>query len=240
MSGFRLNPALDRTALSARFAAHGRVRVRGFLAGDGAERLQRHLAAREDWKQLIGGEEKVFELDRATREGFTAERRGALDAAVYAAAQDGFQFRYESVRVPDEPAARATMNDPLGRFACWMAGEEALDFLRAVTGDRAIAFADAQATGYAPGDFLTGHDDAVAGKSRRAAYVLGLTPVWRVEWGGLLLHHLADGTVAGEVPAFNTLDVFRVPQVHSVSLVGDAAGMRRLSVTGWLRERSDR
>jgi Rps23 Pro-64 3,4-dihydroxylase Tpa1-like proline 4-hydroxylase len=29
----------------------------------------------------------------------------------------------------------------------------------------------------------------VAGKNRVAAYVLNLTPRWRVEWGGLLMFH---------------------------------------------------
>ena len=101
-----------------------------------------------------------------------------------------------------------------------------------------VAFADAQATAYAPGDFLTGHDDAVGGKKRLAAYVFGLTPVWRVEWGGLLLFHGSDGDVdAGLAPRFNTLNVFAVPQTHSVSMVTRAAPSRRYSITGWLRAR---
>ena len=110
--------------------------------------------------------------------------------------------------------------------------------LRDVTGEDRIAFADAQATAYAPGDFLTGHDDAVGGKKRLAAYVFGLTPVWRVEWGGLLLFHGSDGDVdAGLAPRFNTLNVFAVPQTHSVSMVTREAPSRRYSITGWLRAR---
>ena len=85
---------------------------------------------------------------------------------------------------------------------------------------------------------LTAHDDEIAGKKRHAAYVFGLTPQWKTEWGGLLLFHTADGDVAhGLLPRFNTLNIFKVPQLHSVSMVNEAAAYRRYSITGWLRSR---
>jgi SM-20-related protein len=113
-----------------------------------------------------------------------------------------------------------------------------VDFLRVVTGKKGIDFADAQATAYGPGHFLTAHDDEVAGKQRHAAYVFNLTPVWRVDWGGLLLFHGADGHVSrGFTPSFNALNIFAVPQPHSVSMVAPFAANRRYSVTGWLRGR---
>ena len=103
-------------------------------------------------------------------------------------------------------------------------------------GEAAVRFADAQGTAYSPGDFLTGHDDAVEGKNRYAAYVLGLTPVWREEWGGLLMFHPG---AAGEgqflIPGLNRLSLFAVGQQHSVSLVSRATPVRRYSITGWLR-----
>jgi Rps23 Pro-64 3,4-dihydroxylase Tpa1-like proline 4-hydroxylase len=37
------------------------------------------------------------------------------------------------------------------------------------------------------------------------------------------------------MPKFNTLDLFAVPQQHSVSMVTPAAPVRRYAVTGWLR-----
>ena len=117
-----------------------------------------------------------------------------------------------------------------------MSTDRVRDFLRTITGSAEIEYADAQATAYAPGDFLTVHDDAVEGKFRRAAYVFGLTPVWRLEWGGLLLFHGSDGHVdCGWVPTFNTLNLFKVPQLHSVSEVTQAAAYRRYAITGWLR-----
>lgn len=212
------------------------MRIADFLDPASAGALHADLRGRDDWRQVVNSDDKVFDLDRATRAAFTREQAAAFDASVYAGAREGFQFRFESIRVPDEAVARAASADKLAEFATWMSTGEARDFLRVVTGGADIAFADAQGTAFSPGDFLTGHDDEVAGKGRRAAYVLGLTPVWRLEWGGLLLFHDDPDTVSeGWGPSFNTLSLFAVPLTHSVSLVTPSAAFRRYSVTGWLR-----
>lgn len=233
---FAINPQLDVKSIADEFAARGRVRIGGFLSRESATFLHTMLRERSDWLQVLNSGEKLFELPRATRAAMTAAQSSALDETVYAGAREGFQYRYESIRVPDDATARRASTDPLAAFALWMSRPPTLDFLKAVTRQRQIRFADAQATAYAPGDFLTGHDDAFVGKNRHAAYVLGLTPVWREEWGGLLLfHQRAPDGIEGLCPRFNSLDVFRVPQLHSVSEVSRAAAYRRYSITGWLR-----
>jgi Rps23 Pro-64 3,4-dihydroxylase Tpa1-like proline 4-hydroxylase len=233
---FRLNPKLDRRALAVQFATTRRVQIADLLTPDAAEGLAAEMRNRQDWKQIVNSGGKVFDLDRATRAAMAPEQRDALDSAVYAGARRGFQHRYEAIRVPDERTERAQLNDPISRFAMWLSEGEAREFLRDIVGESGIAFADAQATAFAPGDFLTGHDDDVQGKGRVAAYVFGLTAAWRVEWGGLLLFHGSDGNVDGGLtPRFNTLNIFAVPQMHSVSEVTRAAPYRRYSITGWLR-----
>lgn len=235
---FALNPDLDVEALARRFAIGRRLSIPDFLAGDAAMTLHRHLRAREDWRQVLNSGEKLFELDRATRAAMSPEQGQQLDAAVFKGAREGFQYRYETIRVPDDGAARRAIDDPINAFAAWLSEGETRYILRHITGADDVAFADAQATAYAPGDFLTGHDDDFAGKSRRAAYVFGLTPVWRIEWGGLLLFHDQEGrAVQGLPPMFNTLNLFAVPQLHSVSMVTPAAAHRRYAITGWLRAR---
>ncbi|WCT72437.1 2OG-Fe(II) oxygenase family protein [Sphingomonas naphthae] len=234
--GFALDPSLDGDRLAARYAAEGVVVIDGWLAGDGAARLHADLRGRGDWRQIVSsGDTGGYELDRATRAGMSEAQRAQLDTAIYAAARYGFQYRFETIRVPDDEAARAAEGGLLADLARFLSGGAVRDLLRRITGAEDIAFADAQATAYSPGDFLTGHDDAVAGKNRRAAYVLGLTPQWRTEWGGLLLFHGQDGRVRGIEPGFNRLSLFRVPQMHSVSEVTRAAAYRRYSITGWLR-----
>ena len=235
---FRLNPALDAATLAADFAANGRVQIRDFLVDEDAAALHSEMRRREDWLQIVNSGDKVFDLDRSTRGGMSREQLEALDQAVYAGAREGFQHRYEAIRISDSESEREGSDDLFARFALWLSGGEARDFLREVIGRTELDFADAQATAYAPGDFLTGHDDAVEGKNRLAAYVFGLTPKWRAEWGGLLLFHDSDGDVErGLLPRFNSLNIFAVPQLHSVSLVSRAAPFRRYSITGWLRKR---
>lgn len=235
----KLNTTNDPAALARAYARTGHLRVRDLVSPDYAEQLSRSLREREDWRQVISssGGARVVELDRATRAAMSAEQRAQLDEAIYAGARGGFQFRYEALRVPDGEAERARSDDPLARFAEWMSGGEMRAFLRVVTGEEAIDFADAQATAFAPGDLLTGHDDVVDGRKRHAAYVFGLNPTWRPEWGGLLLFHRDEERVEGYAPSFNTLDLFRVGQMHSVSEVTRATPFRRYSITGWLRSR---
>lgn len=234
---FRLHEAIDADALAADYARTGRATIAPFLDAEVAEALHRLLRERGDWRQVVNsGAERIFELDRPTRAAMSPEQQRALDEAVYAGARHEFQFRYETVRVPDEDAARAAADDLLFAFARFMSSGAARDLLRKVTGDTAIRFADAQATAYSPGDFLTRHDDAVEGKNRSAAYVFSLNPLWRIEWGGLLLMHDETGHGAEAlVPGFNRLNLFRVPQLHSVSEVTRASPYRRYSITGWLR-----
>lgn len=233
---FAINPALDPALLGRVFQQTGRVHVRQFLAGDGAERLQAHLRGRQDWRLVVNQQDKLFELDRAAQAALTPAQREQLDSAIATAARHGFQFCFETVRVPDAESERAADLAPLSQFARFMSSEPVLDFLRIVTDRRDIAFADAQATAYGPRHFLTAHDDEVAGKHRAAAYVMGLTPEWRIDWGGLLMFHGRDGHVEEALtPSFNALNLFAVPQPHSVSYVTPFVPNRRYAVTGWLR-----
>jgi Rps23 Pro-64 3,4-dihydroxylase Tpa1-like proline 4-hydroxylase len=231
---FRLNPDLDVDALRTAYVRDRRVRVYSLLA-DGAVELFRHLEQRREWVHLISTEKGVLELDREARARLTAEQWAEIEAGAHERCRTGFQYRYQALRVPDE-AERGGPNDLLSSFSEFLQSPPMLALLAAVTGHSDVVFSDGQATAYGVGDFLTGHDDDVAGKSRLAAYVFGLTPGWRLEWGGLLLFHGdKERTAEAIAPRFNTLDLFQVPQQHSVSIVTPAAPHRRFSVTGWLR-----
>ncbi len=227
-----------RAALRAQYEADGLVRIASFLPEQRAAALHRELRERSDWTRVFNSGDKLFELDRAAQAALLdAERRSELDEAIYAGARGGFQYRYETIRVPDDEAARRASADPLARLALDLSDGGMREMFRDITGAADIRFADAQATAYSPGDFLTGHDDLFSGKERRAAYVLGLTPVWRIEWGGLLVMHgqVEEDGARAFAPLMNVLTLFRVPQMHSVSEVSRAAAYRRYMVTGWLR-----
>jgi Rps23 Pro-64 3,4-dihydroxylase Tpa1-like proline 4-hydroxylase len=233
---FSLHPSIDPERLGASFARERRVQIAPFLSDDCAAVLRHHLEAREDWRLVLNAGEKTYEIDRAGQAALSPQQREELDRRVLASASREFQYRFESIRVPDGQAERGRRATLLDRFASFLSSPHVIALLRRITGSGDIDFADAQATSYGPGHFLTLHDDDVAGKGRRAAYVYGLTPEWRAEWGGLLLFHDSGGDIErGLTPAYNVLNIFAVPQAHSVSYVAPSAPRPRISVTGWLR-----
>jgi len=236
MTELTISPDLDCKALAAQFAAQRWVQIPGFLADDGADVLLDHIASREDWMRTWNEGGETRDVSRDLFDAWPEDKRRAYEDLSTADARDGFQYRFENIRVPEIAEKRARRTDPLTSFVKLMSGK-ALDLLRAIMDDETVNFADGQAVAYARGDFLTGHHDDIDGKNRRAAYVFNMTREWRAEWGGLLLFHGDDGHISrGLVPMFNVLNIFAVPQHHSVSEVTRAAGdARRYSVTGWLR-----
>lgn len=233
---YRINPALDAVALAEAFRAKGRLHIPDFLVEADADRLLAELDGSHAWTLMMNQGDRLFQIDRSMQAGFTDEKRAKVDEAVYAAARDGFQFRYESIKAPLGDADRAANSSALNSFARFLSSDGALPLLRSITGAADISFADAQATCYGPGHFLTAHDDDANDQDRRVAYVFNLTREWNVDWGGLLtFHDNGSRVVESFVPAFGALNLFTVPQLHSVSYVSPFAGRLRYSVTGWLR-----
>lgn len=219
-----------------RLRSTGRAQLTDLLTEASADHLRRE-AETVDYNIVTRRSTGHVDLPAAWLASLEPSRRQALGEAVQAAATDEFQYLYDNHPIHDlaEAGAAAPVWADLVTF---LNGEAFLGLMREVTGEPRIALADAQLTRFRKGHFLTSHDDTAEGKHRYFAYVLGLTPSWRIDWGGLLAFHGADGNVAEAfTPRFNTLNLLRVPQPHSVTQVALSAGADRISVTGWLRGR---
>ena len=233
---FALNPSLDVDAAARTYRAGGHVQIAPFLAEPCAQALRAHLDARADWRRdlrLPGGRRSSFAPEELA--ALSPAQRQALRALAAPREATGFRFAYESIGIVDHAGRRAEPGTPLDDFAAFLSAPATVDLLRRIVGEPAIAFADAFASRYGPGDFLAIHEDVREGVARIAAYTFGLTREWRPEWGGLLLFHDAGGDVVrGLVPRWNALNLFAVPADHSVSEVASFAPAPRLSITGWL------
>ena len=226
----------EEAALAERLARTGRVQIPDVLTEGSARGLLD--AARDAAFQTVtlGGKGHV-DLPAAWLESLTPAQRADMGRVAQEAATDRFHYLYDNYPLWDLNEA-GTLAAPWTDLVAFLNGEAFLDVARRITGEPRIAFADAQLTRYRRGHFLTAHDDGVEGKNRYYAYVLNLSPQWRTEWGGLLMFHSDEGHVSEAfLPRFNTLNLLRVPAVHSVSQVALFAGDDRLAVTGWLRGR---
>jgi Rps23 Pro-64 3,4-dihydroxylase Tpa1-like proline 4-hydroxylase len=227
---FELNKGLDPLRLAESYREHGRLQITNFLSEDSADALHRELSGSQDWRLAVNRGEEIRHFGLEEVAAWPDERRKLLDRAVTMGGRFGFQFRYDVIRTDQ------TSGPLLSALAGFLSSPELVDFMRIVTGASDIAFADAHASRYRPGHFLTTHDDHADTMGRRAAYVLNLTPMWRPDWGGILqfYDHLGN-IVRGFTPGYNQLNIFKVPQPHSVTWVTPLAAEPRYAVTGWLR-----
>ena len=230
----RLSPALDVAALRMAFEARRRLHIPGVLDPDSAGAVVAAMEAFDEWKVSVSAGGEFFELPLRGRVAAEPGKQGWIDGARVDGAEPRMQYIFDTRRLDMEP--EDAPRDAVSEVPEFLNGPDFLAFVRGVTGDGRIDFADAQATRYRPGHVLTGHDDAAEGKNRLYAYVLNLTRDWRADWGGVLAFEGADGHIEeGFAPAFNALNIFAVPMRHAVTQVASFAPRDRLSITGWLR-----
>jgi SM-20-related protein len=235
-----LASGLDVERIASVYAEAGRVHIAPALGQACAERALRCLVQETPWQLHLNEGDKPINLQGAGFERLPESDRAQFLNRVYASAARGFQYLFNSYPISDAHARREHPELYLMRVFEFLNSAAFLDFARRVTRAPTITYVDAQATLYRPGHFLTRHDDKIARKGRIAAYVLNLTPRWVADWGGILQFIDRDGHIAeGYTPAFNALNIFRVPQPHAVSYVAPFAGAGRYSITGWLREMRD-
>ena len=230
-----LAPGLDVEAAAARLAATGRTRLAG-LIGEATDTIHAAVTDRDMvWMRAI---ENPYNADvpLAVFESEPLEEQARLIAMAHEEATHGFQFVFDRLKLGRARAMGLPIPQPLYDLHALFNSDAFLAFARRLTGDDRIAYVDAQATRYLPGHFLNRHSDEHEDAGRLYAYVLNVSPVWRAEWGGLLMFLDEDGAVTETfTPTPGTLNLFKVPQAHAVSMVAPFAGAARYSITGWWR-----
>ena len=232
---FHLPSRGDVTSLNKEYTTRGQVQVPALWHAEHARWLHEFLRDETPWRTIYNKDKEFFEVDHSKfRE--SPESRAAITREVFERARYDFQYIYDQYAVFLLKRGGVELSPGHNALVEFFTGAEFLDLMRAVTGDEEIASADVFLGRYRPGHFLTSHDDAMDIGNRRHAYVFNLTPNWKIDWGGLLLF-VDDDTgniTSGLRPAFNVLNIFRVPKSHAVSLVAPFAPAHRYTITGWL------
>ncbi|WP_457418321.1 2OG-Fe(II) oxygenase [Roseateles sp. P5_E7] len=231
------DPAIDLAAHRQGLRAVGRTQISPALgAQDAADLLQ--AVTQAPFRLSVNSGAKSLDLSLEELASLQPEQEAKFTALIHAGAASGFQYCFDTYRLSDEVEGGQLTSGPLLALHRGLNSQPFLEHCRYLAEDDSIEFCDAQVTRYRPGHFLTMHNDDVAGKGRVLAYVLNVTMNWRRDWGGLLLFHGADGQVEGGfTPAFNRLNLFKIPCDHAVSLVAPFAQQPRYAVTGWARKR---
>jgi len=231
-----INSRLDLDAAARIYAQGGIVRLADVLEPSSAQTVARLLAESVPWRLTFSNESDpksgLYDAARirtAGADALRAELSGAMGRA-----RNGFAYVYLSYPMITAYLEGWDEGHPIHAVSEMINGP-LLEIFRRVTRCPSILKADALATLYRPGDFLSLHDDG-EGAGRIAAYTFGFTKVWRPDWGGQLLFHDDAGDITrGLMPAFNSLTLFRTPRSHSVAPVAPYAGASRLSIVGWAR-----
>ena len=233
----RINPVLEANVPSKDYAEHGRLQIRDFFVAQDADRVHEILAKQTPWWVVYNMGDRVEQLPPQFVAGLSQAQLNQMMVGINERARTQYQFFYQFYPLVSMYFTPTAPKLPILELYEFINSPAMLDFFRELTGRPDIQWADAQATLYRSGHFLKSHSDEEPGDNRRvAAYVLNFTKLWERDWGGYLQFYNDRHDIEEAYrPIFNALNIFTVPQDHSVGMVSSFCYGMRFSVTGWLR-----
>ncbi|WP_395338312.1 2OG-Fe(II) oxygenase [Ningiella sp. W23] len=225
-----LNPLHNFADYSEQYGQDKRLRLFDVFMPKTAGDIAQHIHQDLSYKNAFVEDGNFKAMSTKELEALGSEKQQALTKAIYKQASDGVGFLYAKCQLHQNPSDLSLSQQVL----TWLNSAELLNGIKAMTGHEDITGANAQATRYYPGHFLTRHNDVNEHENRRVAYVLNFTPKWHPDWGGLLQFYHDDGNPKDTwVPIFNSIALFDVTHPHAVSYVAPFAKNPRLAITGW-------
>lgn len=227
------NESLNLDAYKSEFSLKRQVRVVDVLDFEFAARTYQALNETVTFDNAMSIDGSNIVVSKEEWEKLSEEKRKNLYFRLMENAAKGKGFSYGRKYVTE-----GETNSYLSDFFAKLNSAEVLNKISELTGVTGLNYASMQATRYIPGQFLTRHKDVVEAEGRKLAYVFNLSPEWHGDWGGLLQFFNQDGTTTEAwTPTFNTLSLFDVEKIHSVTYVTPFAQKPRYSLTGWFGER---
>ena len=232
----KLNPDHDAESLGATLRDRGWLQIRDFFTPETAEYLHKMHVENQDWFLAYNDGDNYYESPVQQLQAMPPPQKQQFMNAIYQRARTQFQYVFYQYYITQAIEMNEQPGHPMHAVHEFVNSEEFLGMMRTLCGEDAVSKADSYASNYAPGHFLTTHDDRHDTHDRVAAYTFGMTRTWDKNWGGYLAFFDDDGNITDAVmPSFNTLNIFLVPQMHAVQLVSPFAGANRISYLGWLQ-----
>lgn len=229
------SPSIDLDEAARELASERRLQVQDFLTDDSAHSLHAAIASHSPWFVSFNEGPENYEVLEADFDRIPASQRARFLQQVEERAGRQFQYLFLQYYVTEMIRRGEGGEYPLNALQTLMNTPETIEIFRRLSGESEVREVDVMVSRYDRGHFLMQHDDSHASRDRVAAYVLNLTPEWRADWGGHLAFFDEIGNIERAlVPRFNTLNMFLVPQQHSVQMVAPFAPKSRMSITGWL------
>lgn len=234
----RLNPGLELEPYIDAYRRRGIVQIPEIFETDTAKAIENTLRYDTPWRLLFTDEnDKPLHFTREEQQRMGREKIQAMLQQAHRRAQENRGYFYLTYPMIEAYLRGWDPGRPIHAVTELINSDSFLGLGRALLGIEGITKADAHATCYGPGHFLTRHLDLGDGRERRAAYVLGFTRNWQPDWGGLLLFlSETQDVTSGYLPRFNNLTVFDTKYLHTVTQVSNFAGGLRLAITGWFRD----
>ena len=231
----RINQSLDPGRPHVAFQKTGRLQIPEFFARETAEYLYQLLLDNKTWYLTYNEGQENYESSLTKFQALESLQQQRFMGRIYQRASDQFQYVFNQYYITQAIELGEQPGHPMHALQEFMNRDSTLSFMRTLTGQEDVRKADAYASWYAPGHFLTQHDDLHGTHDRVAALTFSMTKGWDRNWGG----HLAFFDDAGNIeeafmPSFNTLNIFLIPQKHAVQQVAPFAATRRTSYLSWL------
>jgi Rps23 Pro-64 3,4-dihydroxylase Tpa1-like proline 4-hydroxylase len=229
-----LDPQIDIPSLKSEYQKDQRIRIDNFLTSEFATEVADSVSKdlKYDYIYLSKDKNQVVPEEQMMAMDLTA--RQELQTELMQQASRGVGFLYAGYKMQGDKVDAAPT--PLKKLFDMLNSDEMLNFMTSITGSPELKSADAQYTRYTSGNYLTRHKDDIEAEGRRLAFVLGLSPSWHPDWGGLLQFYKENGVPRDAwEPRINSLALFDVKHIHSVTYVAPHAAAPRFELTGWFR-----
>ncbi|MCL1137646.1 2OG-Fe(II) oxygenase family protein [Shewanella pneumatophori] len=226
------SPNLDWDSLKNQYKKDDRIKISDIWLPEDANKINQCLTSETEFSHAYTQNGRpLVSSDKELRD-MTSNAQKSLFQNLYQDASKGVGFWYGRHMVtPSSPRLLNTVKSYLN-------SDSLLENIRYISDRPDIKLASAQGTRYTPGNFLTRHRDVVEREGRILAFVLGFTPKWHPDWGGLLQFYQDDGTPRDAwTPEFNSMTLFDVKHVHAVTYLTPFCPSQRFSITGWFRSR---